>query len=59
MSFKNILGITLGAGCLLAVFGACTSAPSGETTPTRVLETYIRVSFGARGLEDKREWKSS
>jgi hypothetical protein len=50
MSFKNILG----AWCLIAFLGACTTTPAGESTPTKVLETYIKVSFGARGLEDKK-----
>jgi hypothetical protein len=49
MSFKSVLGVFL----LLLTVAACTRTPTGESTPMRVLETYIKISFAARGLEDK------
>jgi hypothetical protein len=51
MSLRNVLGGVLLCGALIS----CTPTPPGESTPTRVLETYIKVSFGARDLEDKKK----
>ncbi len=50
MRFRNIMGAVL----LCGAFAACTATAPGDSTPTRVLETYIKVSFGARELDDKK-----
>ncbi len=51
-SYKLVL-LTMVATAVILLQGACTNQVV-DNTPTKVLESYIKISFNAQNLEDKK-----